>query len=307
MEFWRQVLRGLPVVALVCGVLPVPAEAQFSQQGPKLVATDAIGDARQGASVALSSDGNSAIVGGFGDNDFAGAAWIYIRSGGVWSEQAKLVGTGAIGPAGQGSSVSLSSDGNTAMVGGPCDENVPGIASCAGAAWVFTRSGGVWSQQATLVGTGAIGLTSLQGAGVSVSGSGNTAVVGGPGDSGGVGATWVFTRSGEVWSQQAKLVGTGAVNGSTGAQQGRSVSLSADGNTATVGAPQDDGNQSSAIGAAWVFAQHVFAGTPGKANCHGKSVSALARQFGGLNNAAAALGFDSVSALQNAIMAFCGG
>jgi hypothetical protein len=420
MEFWRQVLRGLPVVALVCGVLPVPAEAQFSQQGPKLVATDAIGDARQGASVALSSDGNSAIVGGFGDNDFAGAAWIYIRSGGVWgeqaklvgtgaigparqgssvslsadgntaiaggpdddnggipffgfgaawvytrsggvwsqqaklvatdatgfaqqgssvslsadgniaivggpgdggvgaawiyirsggvwSEQAKLVGTGAIGPAGQGSSVSLSSDGNTAMVGGPCDENVPGIASCAGAAWVFTRSGGVWSQQAKLVGTGAIGLTSLQGAGVSVSGSGNTAVVGGPGDSGGVGATWVFTRSGEVWSQQAKLVGTGAVNGSTGAQQGRSVSLSADGNTATVGAPQDDGNQSSAIGAAWVFAQHVFAGTPGKANCHGKSVSALARQFGGLNNAAAALGFDSVSALQNAIMAFCGG
>src|SRR6516164_9787592 len=114
MKFWRQVLLGLPVVALVCGVLPVPAEAQFSQQGPKLVATDAIGDARQGASVALSSDGNSAIVGGFGDNDFAGAAWIYIRSGGVWGEQAKLVGTGAIGPARQGSSVSLSADGNTA-------------------------------------------------------------------------------------------------------------------------------------------------------------------------------------------------
>jgi YVTN family beta-propeller protein len=50
-----------------------------------------------------------------------------------------------------------------------------------------------------------------------------------------------------------------------------------------------------------------FAGTPGKANCHGKSVSALAQQYGGLNNAAAALGFDSVSALQDAIMAFCGG
>jgi hypothetical protein len=62
MKFWRQVLLGLPVVALVCGVGPAPAEAQFSQQGPKLVATDAIGDARQGASVALSSDGNSAIV-----------------------------------------------------------------------------------------------------------------------------------------------------------------------------------------------------------------------------------------------------
>jgi YVTN family beta-propeller protein len=47
-----------------------------------------------------------------------------------------------------------------------------------------------------------------------------------------------------------------------------------------------------------------FAGTPGKANCHGKSVSALARQYGGLNAAAAALGYSDVSALQNAIMAF---
>jgi hypothetical protein len=49
----------------------------------------------------------------------------------------------------------------------------------------------------------------------------------------------------------------------------------------------------------------VFAGTPGKANCHGKSVSALAKQYGGLNNAAAALGYPSVSALQDAILAHC--
>ena len=51
----------------------------------------------------------------------------------------------------------------------------------------------------------------------------------------------------------------------------------------------------------------VFAGTPGKANCDGQSVSALAKQYGGLNNAAAALGYSSVSALQNAIMGFCEG
>jgi len=50
----------------------------------------------------------------------------------------------------------------------------------------------------------------------------------------------------------------------------------------------------------------TFAGTPGFSNCHGKSVSALAKQYGGLNSAAAALGFPSVAALQNAIMAFCG-
>ena len=48
-----------------------------------------------------------------------------------------------------------------------------------------------------------------------------------------------------------------------------------------------------------------FAGTPGKANCYGQSVSALTRQYGGLNNAAAALGFDGVNALQAAIREFC--
>ena len=51
----------------------------------------------------------------------------------------------------------------------------------------------------------------------------------------------------------------------------------------------------------------VFAGTPGTANCNGKSVSALAQKYGGINAAASALGFPSVQALQNAIRVFCGG
>ena len=60
----------------------------------------------------------------------------YTRSGGVWTQQGnKLVGTGAVGIARQGQSVALSADGNTAIVGGPCDN------SDTGAAWVFTRAG----------------------------------------------------------------------------------------------------------------------------------------------------------------------
>jgi YVTN family beta-propeller protein len=50
-----------------------------------------------------------------------------------------------------------------------------------------------------------------------------------------------------------------------------------------------------------------FAGTPGNANCYGRSVSALVLQDGGLNAAVAALGFSGVPPLQNAILAFCGG
>ena len=200
----------------------------WTQQGTKLVGQDAAGPAGQGSSVALSADGNTAIVGGIQDSNVTGAAWVFTRSGSVWTQQgAKLVGTGAVGAAQQGSSVALSADGNTAIVGGNQDSNFTG------AAWVFTRSGSVWTQQgAKLVGTSAVGIAS-QGCSVALSADGHTAIVGGSSDNTGRGAAWVFTRSGGVWTQQgSKLVGTGAVGG---AAQGTSVALSGDGNTAIVG------------------------------------------------------------------------
>jgi hypothetical protein len=230
----------------------------WTQQGSKLIGTGAVGQAEQGWAVAMSGDGNSAIVGGPVDNYQAyscggllpcgiGAAWVYTRSGGVWTQQgSKLVGTGAVGTYGanQGVSIALSTDGKTAIVGGYYDD------SGAGAAWVYTRSGGVWTQQGSkLVGTGAVGTYGAnQGYAVSLSGDGNTAIVGGRNDrQNGTGAAWVYTRSGGVWTQQGpKLVGTGAVPPTL---QGSSVALSADGNTAIVGGWWD--NEST--GAAWVF------------------------------------------------------
>jgi uncharacterized protein (TIGR03437 family) len=220
------------------------ANAQFVQQGGKLVGTGTgAGYPFQGAWVALSTDGNTALVGGLYDNDYVGATWVYTRSAGVWTQQGgKLVGTGRAGNSEQGS-VALSSDGNTALVGGYYDN------LGAGAAWVFTRSGGVWTQQGgKLVGTGAVG-SAFQAWSVALSADGNTAIVGGPDDNSQVGAAWVFTRSGGVWTQQGgKLVGTG-VAGSEGVKQGRSVALSADGNTALVGGFLDNND----VGAVWVF------------------------------------------------------
>jgi hypothetical protein len=137
----------------------------------------------------MSADGNTAIVGGYNDNSGAGAAWVFTRSGSVWTQQGpKLVGSGAVGGANQGYAVALSADGNTAIVGGPLDN------SEAGAAWVFTRSdGGVWIQQGSkLLGSGAAG-AAAQGASVALSADGATAIVGGPNDNSGAGATWVFT------------------------------------------------------------------------------------------------------------------
>ncbi len=133
----------------------------YTQQGSKLVGSDAVGSTFQGFSVTLSSNGDTMIVGGYGDNGNVGASWVFTRSSRIWTQQdTKLVGTGAAGIPRQGYSVSLAADGNTALVGGYGDS--PG---------------------------GAAG----QGQSVSLSGDSSTAALGGSIDQSGIGATWVFT------------------------------------------------------------------------------------------------------------------
>jgi hypothetical protein len=139
-----------------------------------------------------------------------------------------------------GSSVSMSADGNSAIVSAPFDN------LSAGAGFVFTRSGGAWPQQGPkLVPTGAVGQSQF-GSSVSISGDGNTAIVGADHDNSSIGAAYIFVRSGSSWSQQVRLtpasgVGTGHFGGA--------VFISEDGATAAVGAPNDNGN----TGAVYVF------------------------------------------------------
>ncbi len=215
-----------------------------AQQGGKLVGTGAIGKAQQGTGVAISADGNTAIVGGFLDNGNRGAAWIFNRNGNSWIQQSKLVGSGSLGTPVQGFSVDISADGNTVIIGGYGDNY--GV----GAAWIFTRSGISWTQQGSkLVGSNWI-WPSFQGYSVALSADGNTAMIGGHRDDNFKGAAWIFIRSGNAWLQQGtKLVGTGA---SEMAQMGYSVALSADGNTAVMGGPTDDNNK----GASWVLTRN---------------------------------------------------
>ena len=225
------------VVAILILLLALPAAAQFTQQGPKLVATGAVGNAQQGFAVALSGDGNTAIVAANNDVVNSPAAWVWTRSGSVWTQQSqKLIGLG-LGTAQQGVSAALSSDGNTALVGGSSDNG------SIGAAWVWTRNQGAWTQQFKLIASNYIGFPRL-GLSVSLSADGNTAIVGGPFDSNSSGAAWIWTRSGAQWIQQTKLVGTA---GAAQAEQGFAVALSADGNTAITGAPN------VAPGAVWIW------------------------------------------------------
>ena len=213
-----------------------------SQQAGPLIGTGNTGTAKQGKSLALSSDGNTLVVGAPSDNSSVGAVWVWTRSGSAWTQQGnKLVGTAAAGASSQGYAVALSGDGNTAAVGGYLDN------SGAGAVWIFTRSNNTWTQQgAKLVGSGSTG-SANQGFSVSLSADGNTLAVGGNTDNTNQGAIWIWTRSASVWSQQgSKYVGSGYTGA---AQQGSSISLSADASTLAAGGTANNTN----IGGVWVW------------------------------------------------------
>jgi hypothetical protein len=242
----------------------------WTQQGPKLTGTGGIGEATLGATVALSSDGNTALIGGPGDKNLTGAAWVFTRSGSTWTQQgSKLTGSGETGFTVEfGSSVALSAEGNTALIGAPFDNGAKG------AAWVFTRSGSTWTQQGSkLTGSGATGLPEFA-TSLALSANGNTALIGGPGDNIEVGAAWAFTRSGSTWTQQgSKLTGTGETGR---AQFATSLALAASGDTALIGGPID----TSKAGAVWVFTRSGSTWTQQGSKLTGAGEAGTASDFG---------------------------
>lgn len=226
-----------------------------------------------GVSVAISGDtivagspfedsGASGINGNQSDNSKgnAGAVYVFVRSGGVWSQQAYLKASNPGAGDRFGGSVAISGD--TVVVGAPSGDS-NGSAADSGAAYVFVRSGGVWSQQAYLKASNT-GPGQFFGGSVAI--SDDTVVVGAPyEDSNGSavlsGAVYVFVRTGGVWSQQAYLK---ASNSDAGDFFGEHVTIAGD--TLVVGARGEDsnatginGNQgdNSALdsGAAYVFAR----------------------------------------------------
>ena len=154
-----------------------------------------VGAAQFGSRVTLSADGHTALVAGIADSSYAGAVWVFTGSGSNFKQIAELTGGGESGAAQFGRGLALSSDGTTALISGPRDSGRTG------AAWMFARSGSTWTQQAELKGSEEGGKGQFGGA-AALSSSGNTALIGGHEDVGGVGAAWVFQREGTSWSQQ---------------------------------------------------------------------------------------------------------
>ena len=194
-----------------------------------------------GVSIAIS--GNTALVGGTTAHHHTGAAYVFVHGARGWTQQARLVAADGVALDNFGFSVAL--DGNTAVVGAP-NRGPDGVRSLHGngGAYVFTRTGTTWTQQALL--TRATDSSSSDFFGFSVGVSAQTALVGTPGDSLSRGAAFEFTRTGTTWTQQAQFTGSTSQQGD---QFGWSIAFA--GHTAVVGAP----SQGNTPGAAYVFTQ----------------------------------------------------
>ncbi|MEZ5351926.1 MAG: BACON domain-containing carbohydrate-binding protein [Bryobacteraceae bacterium] len=253
-------------------VWPVTVDPTFTQQAYLKASNTGAGDwfgfsvAASGTTVAVGAwneDSSTAGING-ASNDLAadaGAVYVFVRNGGVWSQQAYLKASNPGAGDNFGFSVALSGDtlvvgavredSNSTGVGGPDND----LALNAGAAYVFVRSGGVWSQQAYLKASNT-GIGDFFGQSVAV--SGDTVVVGSPfedssatgvngasNESGSnAGAAYVFVRNGGVWSQQAYLK---ASNTGSGDAFGWSVGASQD--TVIVGANLEDSSATGINGA----------------------------------------------------------
>lgn len=208
-----------------------------------------------GSAVALSGD--TLVVGSFNESSSAigsGAAYVFIRNGATWTQQAFLKASNIGANDAFGWSAALSGD--TVVVGarfelsratGVNGNQADDSGNDAGAAYVFTRSGTTWTQQAYLKASNPGGNDYF---GTSVAVSGDTVVVGAYGeDSNGVGvngnqsdpsaiasgAAYVFIRNGTTWTQQAYLKAS-----NTGANDYFGAAVAVSGSTFVVGAYQED-------------------------------------------------------------------
>jgi hypothetical protein len=199
----------------------------WSQQ-QKLTASDAVLGDKFGFSVSI--DNNTIVIGAYGDANYTGSAYVFFRAGPAWSFQQKLTASDPNQLNYFGYSVAI--DANTIIVG--AYNSNPSSIPYAGSAYIFTRSGQLWSQQAVLRASDPFEGDHF---GYSVAIDADLAVVGayecdinGVTD---VGAAYVFDRTDTGWIQQQKLFNT--VNPNADDDFGRAVAI--EGDTVLIGCP----------------------------------------------------------------------
>lgn len=237
--------RGLPTFGLA--FVYVRSETTWSLQQTLSPPSGNSNEPRFGFSVAIS--GETVLVAAHTESTSgsrSGAAYIFVRSGGSWSQQQRLTASDATFETQFGNTVAI--DGEQAIIGAMCGGFVSG--SCRpGAAYIFVRNDSNWTQQQKLTSSdGAVG----DQFGSSVALSGNTVLVGAQhddiGSNSNQGSAYVFTRNGTTWTQEQKLT---APDGAAGDVFGSSAGL--DGGIFVVGARNDGIGANLGQGSAYVY------------------------------------------------------
>lgn len=205
-----------------------------------LLASDARSGAQFGEAVAL--DGDTALIAAPAVGGTGAAAYVFVRSGGAWGEQAKLVGGSPDPNAFFGTSVAVSGD--LAFVGAPGEDGITG------AVYVFRRIGAAWSQVARLV---APDRRASDFFGRSLSIQGDTLLV--SASRAPTGLVYVFVGAGANWSYQATLTPSDTSSRAFG------TGVAVDGDLAVVGSPRDDIGANVYQGSVYVFARSGTAWT----------------------------------------------
>jgi hypothetical protein len=208
--------------------------AKWSQEA-EFTGSDTEPDDQFGNTVALSADGSTALIAAPFRNSGVGTAYIFVRRGPSWTQQAEFTPNDAPVNAQVGWVLALSADGRTALIYSWT------------AVYVLVQRGPRWTQQAKLTASDETWADGF-GSAVALSANGSSALIAASNKDNGneVGTAYVFTRSGSNWSQQAEMTSS---DGKVGDVFGSGVALSAAGNTALIGAY----GHNNWTGAAYIF------------------------------------------------------
>ena len=203
--------------------------------------------------VSISGDG-SIIVAGSSYNDpngtDSGAAYVFEKSGSTWTQFQKIVASDGAASDHFGASVSVSRDGSTIAVGSPYDDTT----TDQGAAYIFEKVGGTWTQVQKIVQSDTLANSSFGGTGVELTDDGTTILVGASfHDTGGTdtGRAYIFDKAANgTWSQTQILR---ASNGGASDHFASGIGISGDGTVICCGAYGEDTGGIADAGAAYIF------------------------------------------------------
>lgn len=242
----------------------------------KLSASDKAASDNFGYSVALNTDGSRIVIGAKGFSSSTGKAYVFVRSGTTWTQEAIISPSDPVSGAWFGSCVAISADGSRIAVSAQLLANAS--FTNAGAVYIFLRTGTTWAQEQKLIASDLAGNSYNFGASFCMAAAGDALFIGATGAGGSSGQVYSYVRTGTAWAYETKVTGTDGA----GKGFGISVSCTPDGTRVAVGIGTANVGATSNAGAVDIFTrasavltkeQRISAPNPGGSSYFGYSTS----------------------------------